>query len=102
MWQLFPSYSDLSFLQPGDKVKIQITPHSQKHFADPNYDYFFPEYEGIVISIDNPRDMDQILIENLDHKRVYCVNRAGTSGFVTAYYDRITTTVNSGLHKLST
>ena len=88
MWHLFPSYTDLSFLNTGDKVKIQFTPHSQKHFADPNYDYFFPVYEGTVVSVEDSRDIDRLLIETINHKMIYCVNRAGTSGFMTAYYTR--------------
>jgi len=87
MWEPFLSYSDLSFLQRGDWVKITFTPHSQKHFDDPNYEFYFPTYEGKVIS-SVAKTMDELLIRDSNGKTLYCINRAGTSGFPNAYYTR--------------
>lgn len=87
MWELLQSIDDLSFLRRGDFVKISIEPHSQKHFCDPNYEYYFPSYFGKVISSNN-KEMDQLLLKGKDGKTFYCINRAGTSGFITGYYYR--------------
>ena len=86
-WEPFISYSDLSFLRRGDLIKISFTPHSQKHFASPDYDYYFPTYEGKIMS-SSAKSIDDILIKDVDGKTYYCTNRAGTSGFPSAYYYR--------------
>ena len=88
VWNDFISYEDISFLNIGDLIKITFTPHSQKHFLYPDYDYYFPTYEGKLISY-NPKNMDEMLILTSENEKVYCVNRCGTSGFMTAYFSRI-------------
>jgi len=86
-WEPFISYSDLSFLRRGDMIKITFTPHSQKYLAYPDYDYYFPTYEGKVIS-SLAKTMDDLLIKDSEGRTYYCTNRAGTSGFPSAYYYR--------------
>ncbi len=85
MWEPFISYTDFSFLKRGDYVKITFSPNSQKHFSDPNYDYYFPTYEGKIIS-SNIKNLEDILIKDNLGKTHQCINRAGTSGFMDAYY----------------
>jgi len=85
MWESIISFEDLSFLQRGDFIKISFEPHSQKHFSDPNYDYYFPTYYGKVISSNNKK-LDELLVKGKDGVTFYCTNRAGTSGFVSGRY----------------
>ncbi len=86
MWQLFDSNKDISFIREGDYVDISFTPHSQKHFMDPDYDYYFPHYQGKVLK--TSKNLDELLILDLNNELVKCINRAGTSGFITAKYCR--------------
>lgn len=90
MWLPFISITDLSFLRRGDYVDISITPHSQKYFSDPNYDFYFPNYRGKVIS-STARTLDELMIKDLSGKTIYCIDRAGTSGFITGKYYRSST-----------
>ena len=74
--------SDIHTIKKGDKVEVSFSPNSQKHFADPDYDYYFPTYIGIVISSNHTR-LDEIILENPDTKNTFaCEDRAGTSGMV--------------------
>jgi len=84
MWKQFDSVTDVSFLRKGYYVYIQFTPHSQKHFMDPNYDFYFPVYYGKII--ETSADLDNIKIITEDNQEKFCVDRAGTSGFMIARY----------------
>jgi hypothetical protein len=84
MWQ---PITDISILQTGDYIKISFSPHSQKHFMDPQYDYYFPEYSGKIIS-NNAKTIDELLIVDKNNKTYYCENRCGSSGFWTGYFIR--------------
>lgn len=85
MWEPFLSLEDLSFLNKDDIVKITFSPISQKHFDDPNYNYYFPSYEGKVLT-SNPKTLNDLYIETADKTIINCINRAGSSAFVSAYY----------------
>jgi hypothetical protein len=74
--------SDIHTIKPGDIVKVSFSPNSQKHFADPNFEYYFPTYTGIVISSNHTR-LEEIILEDPDTKKTFaCEDRAGTSAMV--------------------
>lgn len=85
MWEPFISFDDFSFLKKGDIVRITFSPRSQKYFKDDDYDFFFPTYEGKVFS-SNPKNIDELLLQDKDGNIFSCINRAGSSAFMSAMY----------------
>ena len=74
--------SDIHTLKPGDKIEISFSPNSQKHFADPDFDYYFPTYTGTVIS-SNHTELGEIILEDpITKKQFPCEDRPGTSAQV--------------------
>ena len=74
--------SEINTIKQGDEVEVSFSPNSQKHFADPDYEYYFPTYTGIVISSNHTR-LDEIILEDPVTKKTFaCEDRAGTSAMV--------------------
>lgn len=74
--------SEIHTIEQGAEVEISFSPNSQKHFANPDFDYWFPTYTGIVIS-SNHTKLDEIIIEDPVTKKTFaCEDRAGTSAMV--------------------
>lgn len=75
----FISTTEIYKLQPKDKIEVTFCPNSQKHFFDPDFDYYFPTYTGTVIS-SNHTKLDEIILEDPITKKTFrCEDRAGTS-----------------------
>ena len=75
----FISTTEIPKLRPGDKIEVTFCPNSQKHFDDPDFDYYFPTYTGTVIS-SNHTVLGEIILEDpLTKKTFPCEDRAGTS-----------------------
>jgi hypothetical protein len=75
----FISTTEIDKLRLGDKIKVTFCPNSQKHFFDPDFDYYFPTYTGTVIS-SNHTKLDEIILEDPITKKTFpCEDRAGTS-----------------------
>ncbi len=75
----FISTTEVQNLRPGDQIEVTFCPNSQKHFDDPDFDYYFPTYTGTVIS-SNHTKLDEIILEDpLTKKTFRCEDRAGTS-----------------------
>jgi hypothetical protein len=75
----FISTTEVHNLRPGDQIEVTFSPNSQKHFGDPDFDYYFPTYTGTVIS-SNHTKLDEIILEDpLTKKTFPCEDRAGTS-----------------------
>jgi len=75
----FISTTEIHKILLGDKIEVTFSPNSQKHFADPNYDYYFPTYTGTVIS-SNHTVLGEIILEDPITKNTFrCEDRAGTS-----------------------
>ena len=72
------SQSEIHTLKRGDYVDISFFPHSQKHFFDPDYDFYFPNYKGKILS-SRHTTLGEILIKNENGKTHTCDDRAGTS-----------------------
>jgi hypothetical protein len=75
----FISTTEVQKIHPGDQIEVTFCPNSQKHFNDPDFDYYFPTYTGTVIS-SNHTKLDEIILEDpLTKKTFRCEDRAGTS-----------------------
>lgn len=75
----FISTTEIPKILPGDKIEVTFCPNSQKHFFDPDFDYYFPTYMGTVIS-SNHTVLGEIILEDpLTKKTFTCEDRAGTS-----------------------
>jgi hypothetical protein len=75
----FISTTEIHKIQPGDKIEVTFCPNSQKHFFDPEFDYYFPTYNGTVIS-SNHTVLGEIILEDPFTKKTFpCEDRAGTS-----------------------
>jgi len=75
----FISTTEIPKLRPGDKIEVTFCPNSQKHFGDPDFDYYFPTYTGTVIS-SNHTVLGEIILEDPVTKKTFaCEDRAGTS-----------------------
>jgi len=72
------SQSEIHTLKRGDFVDISFSPHSQKHFFDPNFNFYFPNYKGKILS-SHHTTLKEILIKNENGKTHTCDDRAGTS-----------------------
>ena len=78
----FISTTEVHNLRPGDKIEVTFCPNSQKHFADPDFDYYFPTYTGTVIS-SNHTTVDEIILQNPITKETYaCENKAGDESMI--------------------
>ena len=75
----FISITEIHKLHRGDKIEVTFCPNSQKYFADPDFDYYFPTYTGTIIS-SNHTKFDEIILEDPVTKKTFrCEDRAGTS-----------------------
>lgn len=75
----FISTTEVRKILPGDKIEVTFCPNSQKHYADPDFDYYFPTYTGTVIS-SNHTVLGEIILEDPLTKNTFkCEDRAGTS-----------------------
>lgn len=71
--------TEVNKLLRGDKIEVTFCPNSQKHFDDPDFEYYFPTYTGTVIS-SNHTVLNEIILENPITKKTFrCEDRAGTS-----------------------
>lgn len=76
--------NDVKNLKRGDKIKVKSFPYSQKYLDMIDYDYYFPNYEGKIIS-SNHNSIYDLLIK-VNHKTIQFENPAGTSAIMFFYY----------------
>lgn len=69
-----------SELKRGDIVNVVSYPHSQKHFYHNDYEEYFLNIEGKVIS-SNHTTFDEVIVKDFKSGKNYSLkNRIGSSG----------------------